>query len=63
MAKNCLPCPCCGEKDAAIFVNLETRVDFQCLACGADFHKDDIVAFLLRWTKVLDWLDTCPDWD
>ncbi len=54
-----LPCPCCGEGQATISLNL-ADFEFTCMDCEATFTRDDLEAFLRKWTAVLRWLDGAP---
>jgi hypothetical protein len=57
----CLPCPCCGEPDAIITVNLADVSEFGCKECGGEFTADHVRDLIARWTPVLAWLATVPD--
>jgi len=60
-----VPCPCCGEEIANISVNLYALDGdaFTCHECGADFTIDTVRTLIARWTKLLAWLDTVPQFD
>lgn len=53
-----LPCPCCGEQQASITLDLTDCESFHCADCDADFSAADVRVFLQRWTQVLWWLDS-----
>jgi hypothetical protein len=60
-----LPCPLCGEADAAIALNLATLDDtagdnFTCKVCDVDFSIDTVRQLMARWSKVLSWIETAP---
>jgi len=57
-----LPCPCCGEADANIAINLGTLEDetFTCQACNGVFTDASIRDLIARWQPILAWLDTVP---
>jgi hypothetical protein len=52
-----LPCPCCGEAQATITLDLTDLEGFHCRNCDADFAAADVRAFIERWTRVLAWID------
>lgn len=54
-----LPCPCCGETEATVTLNL-ADFEFACLDCEATFSREDVETFLRKWGAVLRWLDAAP---
>jgi hypothetical protein len=60
-----MPCPCCGEAEAAISVNLASLDDpdaaFECRECNTEFGVEHVRTFIRRWAKVLAWVDMMPD--
>lgn len=55
-----LPCPCCGEPQATIQVNLAAPDEFHCCECEGEFTREDIDNFVRKWSKIVGWLDTMP---
>jgi transcription elongation factor Elf1 len=57
-----LGCPCCGEPEASICVNLAQLDDeaFTCLECDAAFTVTQVRSMIRRWAKVLSWLEAVP---
>lgn len=60
-----LPCPMCGDVDAAIQIQLwcldAEGEQFRCNGCETEFGREQIEAIIKRWTKILTWLDAVPD--
>ena len=55
-----LPCPCCGQAEANIALELHDMQSFTCRECDAEFTRADIEALIARWQPVLAWIDTAP---
>jgi transcription elongation factor Elf1 len=58
-----LPCPCCGQQEASISVNLaflEGEGALRCNECEEEFDVQTVRALIRRWTKVLDWVCAAP---
>jgi hypothetical protein len=51
-----LPCPCCGEAQATITLDLTDLEGLHCQDCDADLTLADIEAFIQRWQPVLAWV-------
>lgn len=56
-----LPCPCCGA-DSAVRVTLDELDVFACGECDEEFSPEDVRRFIGRWTAVLAWIDTAPEY-
>jgi transcription elongation factor Elf1 len=54
-----LPCPCCGDAEASISLNLVDRT-FKCNVCDADFDMEFVQLVLTKWTRVAKWVETMP---
>ena len=55
-----LPCPCCGEENATITLNLADAESLVCQDCEADFTVDQVRAFIAKWGRLLAWIETMP---
>lgn len=55
-----LPCPLCGERDAAILLNLADVSECRCSECEEVFDISHIREIIDRWSRVIGWLDTFP---
>ena len=55
-----LPCPCCGEECATIFVSLADPDQFECQDCSTSFTADEVKNFIKVWSETLAWLKTMP---
>jgi hypothetical protein len=55
-----LPCPKCGEEDAAVSLHLDDGETLHCRDCDNEFTLDDIRNFITRWQAVLAWVDAMP---
>ena len=55
-----LPCPCCGQAEASIALELSDMQSFPCRDCDAEFTRDDVTNLIARWTRLFTWLDTVP---
>lgn len=54
-----LPCPCCGEPDANVYLRLWDG-GFECQECEVEFEADFVREVWRRWQPVLMWLDARP---
>lgn len=52
-----LPCPCCGEEEVEVTVNLSDLESLNCTSCGTDFLVEHVREFIARWSKLLKGLD------
>mgnify|MGYP000966219394 CR=1 FL=1 len=55
-----LPCPKCGEPDAALLFSLADGETITCQDGGCEFTVDDVRDLLARWAPVLAWLGALP---
>jgi len=55
-----LPCPCCGEANATITLNLADGESLACQDCSADFSTADVRNFIAKWAPMLAWVDAMP---
>lgn len=59
-----LPCPCCGESEASISLDLFddpfASDTLHCQECEADFSAQQVRDLVRRWAPVLAWLDAMP---
>lgn len=55
-----LPCPRCGEREAAILLNLADVETCTCGECEEGFDLGEVREFIERWGKVLNWIDAFP---
>jgi hypothetical protein len=55
-----LPCPKCGEEDAALMLWLSDGATFTCQECDGEFTADDVRRFMDRWAAALAWVDAMP---
>lgn len=57
-----LPCPCCGEAESEIAVNLYTEDGerFFCGSCQGNFGPELIEAIIRKWVPVLKWVSQFP---
>jgi uncharacterized protein (DUF983 family) len=55
-----LPCPKCGEPEAAVNLYLGEGNLFFCQSCEQEFSTDDLHDIVRKWTKVLRWVDAMP---
>lgn len=63
-----LCCPKCGDQEAGISVQLHSLGDaatdaFFCGSCEETFGTDDIEAFIAKWSKVVAWVKTAPQFE
>jgi hypothetical protein len=54
-----LCCPCCGEREAEVSLQLWDG-DLKCNQCDEVFSQDDLRAIMAGWTALLGWLDLMP---
>jgi transcription elongation factor Elf1 len=54
-----LPCPYCGEAEAAIDLHLAEGT-FTCTECSTDFTAEEVRSLLARWQGVLNWVYQMP---
>lgn len=57
-----LPCPCCGNEEASISVQLAYLDDqtFRCNECEEEFCADYMRSLVAKWSRLLAWLDMVP---
>lgn len=56
-----LPCPHCGEQEAALQLKLNTMdTSLHCADCEADFTREEVEDMISKWTKFFLWVDTAP---
>lgn len=55
-----LPCPCCGEEQAAIMLSLADMESCRCEECSTDFTLTDVKDLIAKWTKVIAWVESAP---
>lgn len=55
-----LPCPCCGEPDANIAVELSQPGTLTCRECDAEFTTANVERLIRQWSAVLPWLKAMP---
>jgi hypothetical protein len=59
-----LPCPCCGEVNADVNLNLSEPDNsdslFECRECSAEFGRSDLEERMARWAAVLRWVADRP---
>lgn len=60
---NIMPCPCCGEAEATILLNLADTADFRCQECEAEFTREDVDRLIRKWGRLLLWIDAMPALD
>jgi transcription elongation factor Elf1 len=56
-----LQCPYCGAEES-IRLDADSLSAFICCECDADFGAEDVRRLIGRWQRLLDWLDTAPDY-
>jgi transcription elongation factor Elf1 len=54
-----LPCPCCGDAEASISLNLADGT-LKCNVCDADFDLDFVRLLISKWTRVVAWIGAMP---
>jgi transposase-like protein len=52
-----LPCPCCGEEEVEIALNLSDLHTFTCTSCATEFSAAYVRDVIAKWSKVLRGLD------
>ena len=55
-----LPCPCCGEEESTITLNLCDMETFTCLECNSEFTLEYIHNLIAKWQRVSAWIDAAP---
>lgn len=58
-----LPCPCCGELNAGISLDLYDPLgpgSFHCCDCDAMFGAELLMNVIARWKDILEWVDRIP---
>jgi hypothetical protein len=60
-----LPCPLCGEPQAATQVTLNDLEGsaFHCCECDADFGIEDVRNLIANWSRMLDWVESVPQFE
>ena len=62
-----LPCPCCGEEQANMSLELyaldDDEAQFTCHCCNENFGRRRVRAMIEQWTKVLAWIDSAPNFE
>lgn len=55
-----LPCPKCWQDEASVSLHLDDMQTFTCRDCETEFTRDDVAAFIAKWTPVLKWIEQAP---
>jgi len=60
-----MPCPCCGEPDASISVQLADLDGeaFFCRECEGTFTFEFMQTVIKKWSAVMTWVASVPKFD
>lgn len=55
-----LPCPSCGDEEAAMRLHLDEPGVLTCHACDNEVTTEKVRTLIAKWAPVLAWIDAMP---